>query len=405
MKKTLASIILAALTLFPLASCNTDKGEGDYYDRDYPVQVTSDYSRGFLYSDTKEGMIKLFDYESRTLMPFCAVPNCLHRDSSCTAIRKFHSFLFIYHNKLYDICSEVEAADSAATVGRVVTTVRVSDTDGNNEQILVKFDGEFNNSFSNSNIFNGSLYFTVRICQDIDISDGYSYGNDSYAECKFMKLDLSAGKITDISSLAEGYHSQGTVVCMTPHKAYISTIYTTETAVYEDFDSVEEWIEATNKIVPINVSCSVDLETEEKTEGEEPPIDIKFIYDSHYFDCGSNGIYAYDADTKEFKRVFDIAGYTVADVIEDRYALLLKDDNRFFFDSKSDKITQLPDYANVQEFAPEVFYGDYCFGSVQFKGDTDDYFISGYGYCKTDDMFDENCEFTVVYSSEIGLGS
>lgn len=406
-KKFFLSFILAVLLL--LSSCSSETQEKDYYDRDYPVLADGCYNSGFLYEDWDDDMIKLFDYESRTLMPFCAVPNCLHKDSGCLAVRKFdpQHFLFIYHGKLYDISSDMETGASSDAI-KIATTVTVSDTDGNNEQLLAKFDGDFEENSPTSYIFGGSLYFVMREYKNLRKSENastpISYSSGDYADCKFMKLRLENGELTEICTLVTGYNTLAAVKCFTPHNAYFSTSYCNETAEYEDFDSVEEWIEASKKIKPIEDNCTVNLENKEKTDEDKLPINVEFVYDSHYFSCGYEGVYIYDTASGKFKKAFDMAGYECANVIDDKYAVLLKDETSYLYDIEADKITQLPDYANVQMFSPEVFYGDYCFGSIHIEGDTDDYFLSGYGYCKTDDMYDKECEFTLVYSSEIGLG-
>lgn len=189
MKKHLSIFCLISLIVltFCFSSCSGDNGDNadkDYYDRDYPVKVGLDFEGGFLYSDFDEGIIKVFDYESRSLLPFCAKPNCLHNSEDCTAVRKYDSYIFIYHNKLYSLFSEVEAIDAA--VGRLKTTVTVSDIDGNNEKVFAKFDGNFETAYP-SYIFDGILYLTAEIHNDIDIAEGTSYSSADYSENKLLK--------------------------------------------------------------------------------------------------------------------------------------------------------------------------------------------------------------------------
>ncbi|MDE6579411.1 MAG: hypothetical protein K2K41_02645, partial [Ruminiclostridium sp.] len=366
-------------------------------DRDYPVRVSMDFKGGFLYSEFGDTVLKMFDYESRSLVPLCAKPNCLHNSNDCNAVRKNNvGSLFLYHNRLYDFDTDVEAVDAAATVGRLRTTVTVSDTDGNNERTLIKFDGDYEDAYP-SYIYNGNLYFAAKIHNDIDIADGgTSYSNADYSENKLLMLNLSSGKITEICSLLKGYGCITDITCMTVHKAYISTVYKEEEAKYEDYDSVEEWIEASNKIRPIRGNITVDLATGEITE-EEPPIDFKWIYDSHYYATDS-GVYVYNSNTRDFELAFENINCT--NVINDRYFILYSDEGHFIYDSKTDKTEELPVYANAKSFSPKKFYGDYCFGYIQLKGDGENIFIHGLGYCKTEDMYNEDCEFTVVYGEE-----
>ncbi|MDE7280859.1 MAG: hypothetical protein K2N36_03855, partial [Ruminiclostridium sp.] len=317
--------------------------------------------------------------------------------NDCNAVRKNDAdSLFLYHNKLYAFETDVEAADAAATVGRVRTTVTVSDTDGNNEMTLIRFDGEYEDAYP-SYIYNGSLYFIAEIHNDIDITNGgASYSNADYKENKLFMLDLSNGKMTEICSLLKGYGCITDMTCMTVHKAYISTLYKEDEAKYEDYDSVEDWIEESNKIKPIRGNITVDLATGEITE-EKPPIDFKWIYDSHYYATDS-GVYVYNSDTGKFELAFENASCT--DVIDDRYFVFYNDEGHFIYDSKTHKNENLPVYANANSFSPEKFYGDYCFGYIQMNGEEEHIFIHGLGYCKTEDMYNEDCEFTIVYGKE-----
>lgn len=397
MPKIKALSIFCIISLIFLSSCSAGKADSDHYDRDYPVKVSMDFEGGFLYSKFGDNVLKVFDYESRSLVPLCAKPNCLHNSNDCNAVRKNKvDSLFLYHNKLYVFDTDVEAVDAAAAVGRLKTTVTVSDTDGNNERTLIKFDGDYDDAYP-SYIYNGNLYFIAEIHNDIGIADGgASYSSADYTENKLLMLDLSSGKITEICSLLKGYGCITDITCMTVHKAYISTLYKKEEAKYEDFDSVEEWIETANKIEPIRGNITVDLATGE-IRSEEPPIDIKWIYDSHYY-AADSGVYVYNSDTGEFEIVFENTNCT--NVINDRYFILYSDEGHCIYDSKTDKTEELPVYANAKNFSPEKFYGDYCFGSLQLKGEKENIFIHGLGYCKTEDMYNEDCEFTIVYGEE-----
>lgn len=395
--KIKAISMICFISLIFLSSCSVSKAEVDYYDRDYPVKVGMDFEGGFLYKKFGDTVLKVFDYESRSLVPLCAKPNCLHNSTDCNAVRKNDAdSIFLYHNKLYVFDTDVEAADASATIGRVRTTITVSDTDGNNEKTLIKFDGEYEDAYS-SYIYNGSLYFVVKIHNDIDIANGgASYSNADYSENKLLMLDLSGGKITEICSLLKGYGCITDIICMTVNKAYISTLYKEEEAKYEDYGSAEEWIEAANKIKPICGNITVDLATGEIT-GEEPPINFKWIYDSHYYATDS-GVYVYNSDTREFDLVSENANCT--NVIDDRYFILYSDEGHFIYDSKTDKTEELPIYANAKSFSPEKFYSDYCFGYIQLKGEEENIFFHGLGYCKTEDLYNEDCEFTIVYGEE-----
>ncbi|MBD5082484.1 MAG: hypothetical protein HDT44_12080 [Ruminococcaceae bacterium] len=388
--------IFCIISLIFLSSCSGGKSDSDHYDREYPVKVSMDFEGGFLYREFGDAVLKVFDYESRSLVPLCAKPNCLHNSADCNAVRKNDAAsLFLYHNKLYAFYTDVEAVDAAATVGRVRTAITVSDTDGNNEMILIKFDGEYEDAYP-SYIYNGSLYFIAKIHDDIDIAGGASYSSADHTENKLLMLDLSGGKLTEICSLLKGYGCITDITCMTAHKAYISTLYKEEEAKYEDYDSVEEWIEAANKIKPICGSITVDLATG-KIRSEEPPIDIKWIYDSHYY-AADSGVYVYKSDTGEFEIVLENTNCT--NVIDDRYFILYSDEGHFIYDSKTDKTEELPAYANAKSFSPEKFYGDHCFGGIQLKGEEKNVFIHGLAYCKTEDMYKEDCEFTIVYGEE-----
>lgn len=400
-KKALSLFICISVLLLASCSGNITKNE----EPDYPVPVfdVSASEDGILYRNyMNRSLLYYFDFETKTAIPFCAQPNCMHDTEDCPANNHYDEYLII-DKKLYAF-EQTAVKKVSDEISFDQSNIIIADIGGTNKRVLATFDGTLMFSGApprDTNIYyyNDCIYF---VSSSSEIRD---YMSTNYRIWYAYCYNIKNNTLTKLGELCKGYFANVRVLGMTKEKLYFHAFYTDKDLNYNDYINEDDFFDELQKLLKEEFSY-LDLQTCEVYDNDLPNINPELrIFAGYYFYNNDNGEFiALDLDNCAEIRVLDktcshyywagdrlvfyVDGPSNEDdpVNEQKPAL-------YYWLPKANKVQQLPLRTDGIIFTPFIMKDGYFYGEATYPEEPGLPYIS---YAKINDLTEQDYEITKV---------
>lgn len=284
MKKKFLSLALAAVML---TGCGgTAKQEDAPNEQFFIRNDRNTYDNGCIYSfrDMNGSMSYYLDYDSLECSSLCAVPNCDHTTSSCSA-REIGACPLLYNDYIYYFVSDCGIKEEKDSRDFYINSKLMKmKLDSSETETVTEFHDCNPDTHDGFVVNNGVLYFQA---DDMNPQEN-EYGAITYSEAGgnhfLCSIDLRTGKYTNYGSIydgdkqydAAGSSSGATIYGVNNGKIVIDYSFLKEDIPEEKF--MEEGFSMGAQFTNVVVNFDLNSKTYEETDLQEPAYVDNDIY-------------------------------------------------------------------------------------------------------------------------------
>lgn len=406
-KIILILLVLVIFFLFVIAvtGCNSNNNSPDYtYAKSYPVPVcdVSFFDNGYALKGAPDengavvsslSLTCYVDYGTKMVVPMCSKPNCNHNNSNCAAAKECSRFI-VYNNCFYRLYNLPERNDKGDLI--LNTQIAKSNLDGTNEKVISTVEGELVGMSTAPHdatmfIYNEKLYIYTAI------DEMENQASTNYSKIKLYSISLESGEIKEISTLADGYGINVTLIGATEEKAYFHKIYMENEINAEDYETIEEFLDAMENAPYTEENIVVSLSDGTTATAELPCYDFQHrIFANCYFYSDNEGFYKLNLLDNTTEKIHQHTCDEFYYLFDDYLFFTCEDEEKEYIYNMNDKTArEVPKRTDSALFRPFKIKDGYCYGTASG--------FSGYEhtsvnvYCVEKDFFKkQNCELKIM---------
>ncbi|HZK34713.1 MAG TPA: hypothetical protein VFD33_05325, partial [Bacillota bacterium] len=314
-------------------------------------------------------LLYYFDYESKTAMPFCAEPNCMHDTEECPAKNNYDAYIIV-NNNLYAIESTSDrqlSEDISYTQSNIVST----DIGGTNKRILATFDGSVSGKpprDSNIYYYKDCIYF---VAEALEIKDSI---NTNYSKWNAYCYNIKRKSLKKLGELCSGYHCFVIVQGMTEDRLYFNYHFSEKDLDYISYDNEDDYFSDLESLLQID-NLYLDLETHEIHKNNLPNIDDQSrVFAGYYFYSNNRGhfiarnlmdnteVKILDKPSSHYYWMGDRLIFYVDKNPNDSESKIESDIEKYYWLPKTNTIHEIPLRKDQIVFKPFIKKGKYCYG-------------------------------------------